>query len=84
LLNYRLERTNATVLVLGSMGHLYCLTVQARFSVGAFKEMVWEQERLHRDARQDAKEGFKVHTFSKVSTTLALDSEYARALTFQN
>ena len=74
MLNYRLERTNTTVLVLGSLGHLYCITVQPRFSVGAFKEMVWEQERAHRDAKQDAKEGFKVYKFSKVGTTLGLDS----------
>ncbi len=61
LLNYRREQTNITVLVLGSIGHVYCITVQPRFSVAEFKELVWEQEREHRDAAQDAKEGFKVH-----------------------
>ena len=61
LLNYRREQTNITVLVLGSMGHTYCITVQPRFSVGEFKELVWEQEREHRDAEQDAREGFRVH-----------------------
>ena len=48
-------------LVLGCMGHTYCITVQPRFSVGEFKELVWEQEREHRDAEQDAREGFRVH-----------------------
>ena len=60
-LNYRSDRRNATLLVLGSMGHVYCVTVQPRYSVFDLKELVWDCERRHRDAVQDEKNSFKVN-----------------------
>ena len=60
-LNYRRSWQNTTLLVLGSMGHVYTIVVQPCFSVGGLKEMVWELERLHRDAAQDVKDHFKIH-----------------------
>ena len=61
VLDYRHEKQNTTLLVMGSMGHVYSITVQPRFSVGTLKELVWGFERKHRDKAKDAKDGFKVH-----------------------
>ena len=60
-LDYRRDWQNTTLFVLGSMGHLYSIVVQPLFSVGAFKEMVWEHERRHRDGAKDLKSNYKVH-----------------------
>jgi hypothetical protein len=60
-LNYRRQKENVSLLVMGSMGHLYCVTVQPCWSVGALKEIVWGWERRRRNPKEDEREGFKVH-----------------------